>query len=122
MAAELVSLRSFYADPGFLLLATRDGEAIGCVGLRSLGAEVAEVRRLYVSPTARSDGLGRRLMSDLISEAQSRDIKRLVLNTLPTMAHAQALYGDLGFEAIAPYVDEPTEGVLYFGRALAVIA
>jgi GNAT superfamily N-acetyltransferase len=118
MGTELVQLRSFYADPGFVLLATSGGAATGCIALRSLEPGVGEVRRLFVAPTGRSEGLGRRLMLGVIDEARARGFDRLVLNTLPTMTHAGRLYDALGFVPVDPYVQDPTDGVMYFGREL----
>ena len=118
MGAELVQLRSFYAEPGFVLLARSDGAATGCVALRPLEPTVAEVRRLFVAPAGRSQGLGRRLMGRLVDEARARGFARLVLNTLPTMTHAGRLYRDLGFAPVDAYVPDPVEGVLFFGRDL----
>ena len=78
-----------------------------------------EIRRLYVNPQQRSSGLGRRLVEMLITQATELGLERLVLNTLPTMIHAQALYRSLGFTATKPYVDNPTDGVLCFERQLS---
>ena len=78
----------------------------------------AEIRRLFVRDEARGTGLGRRLAEQLVAHAQAADISRLVLNTLPAMTEAQALYVSMGFESCAPYVDEPLDGVLYYERTL----
>ena len=118
MSTELVQLRSFYADPGFVLLARGEDGATGCVALRVLEPGTGEVRRLYVAPAGRSRGLGRRLVVRLIEEARARGVERLVLQTLPTMTHAERLYRDLGFTPVDPYVPDPTEGVLSFGTEL----
>jgi ribosomal protein S18 acetylase RimI-like enzyme len=116
----MVQLRSFYEAPGFLLLA-RDGAGgpAGCVGLRVLSHGVGEVRRLFVRPGSRTAGLGRALTATLIDRAGSLRLRRLVLNTLPTMVQAIGLYRSLGFAPCAPYVDDPTDGVLFFELALA---
>ena len=121
MGAELVQLRSFYADPGLLLLARGadgDGAPAGCVGLRALDATTGEVRRLFVRPGRRSAGLGRRLVDRLAAEARDRGFRRLVLSTLPTMAHAGALYAGCGFAPVDPYVEEPTPGVRFYALDL----
>jgi len=121
MDNELVQLDSVYASPGFLLLAVDDvGERLGCVGLRALEgdgdayAASAEVRRLFVRDKARGSGLGRRLAGTLVEQAIGNGISRLVLNTLPAMSQAIALYESMGFEQVEPYVEEPLDEVLYF--------
>ncbi|MGD9997641.1 MAG: GNAT family N-acetyltransferase [Ilumatobacteraceae bacterium] len=115
MSTELVQLRSFYVHPGFVLLALGDGdEPRGCVALRALPHDVGEVRRLFVKPDARGEGSGRALMLELLQRGVEHGFGRLVLNTLPTMAEAVALYETLGFVPCDPYVAEATAGVLYF--------
>ncbi len=58
------------------------------------------------------------MMQDLIARAASAGMHRLVLNTLPTMAHAVEMYHSIGFTPSDPYLDDPTEGVLFFELAL----
>ncbi|GEM_PF-2481727 len=62
----------------------------------------------------RGIGLGRRLAEQLVVHAHMASILRLVLNTLPTMVEAHALYAAMGFEPCTPYVDEALDGVLSF--------
>ncbi len=113
-----MQLRSFYAHPSRILLALNsDSTPVGVVALLVTGP-AGEIRRLYVNPQQRSSGLGRRLVEMLITQATELGLERLVLNTLPTMIHAQALYRSLGFTATDAYVEKPTEGVVYFQRRL----
>lgn len=123
MDNELVELASIYESPGFLLLATGpDDERLGCVGLRTLDpidAQMSgEIRRLFVRHDGRGQGLGRLLTERLIADAARGGFARLVLNTLPAMNEAVALYEALGFEPSEPYVDEPLDDTLYFALDL----
>ena len=54
---------------GWLLVAEVDGQLVGCVALRPQGDGVCELKRLYVRPTHRGRGIGRRLMELLLAEA-----------------------------------------------------
>ena len=117
MKTELVQLRTFYAAPGFALLAY-DNEPLGCVAFRSLGNNDGEIRRLFVSPNQRTGGLGRRLVTRLIEQARVDGFQRLFLNTLPTMTYAIALYESIGFTPTDSYAGDPTEGILYFALVL----
>ena len=118
MSAELVELRSFYAFPGFLLLARQDGEPVGCVAVRSLSPSTGELRRLYVRPGQRSGGLGRRLLTTAADIATERRMGRLVLTTLSSMEAARSLYDSEGFHPVEPYVHDPLEGLYFLGRDL----
>ena len=119
MADELVQLATVYGSPGFLLLAFgAQGDPAGCVGVHSLvadgGRRTGEIRRMFVRPEYRSTGLGRALLADLLQRMADGGFDRAVLNTLPPMEAAIALYTNVGFELADPYVDEPLDGTLYF--------
>jgi GNAT superfamily N-acetyltransferase len=107
---ELAALPGAYGPPrGALLLAPGEG----CVGVRALDAETAEMKRLYVHPRARGTGLGRALAAAAVAHARETGFSRLVLDTLPEkMAEAVALYRSMGFGETAPYLPEPTPGAL----------
>jgi N-acetylglutamate synthase-like GNAT family acetyltransferase len=62
-SAELEELPGDYAPPsGALLLAMDDEEAVGCVARRPFDPPcIAEMKRLYVVPSARDRGIGARL-------------------------------------------------------------
>ena len=112
---ELAGLPGVYAPPAGALLIARDGAtAAGCVGLRRLDARTVEMKRMYVRDAFRGTGLGRRLAHAVIGEARQRGAERLVLDTLPKLKTAIALYGSLGFRECAPYLDAPTPSALCF--------
>jgi len=107
---ELNELPGDYAPPkGALLLA----RGAGCVGLRPIDKTTCEMKRLYVRPSARGTGLGRRLAEAAITEARTLGYKRMRLDTVPGMDSAQSLYERLGFEDIAPYRANPIPGARF---------
>ena len=117
--AELAGLPGAYAPPsGRLLLAFSGDEPAGCIALRKIGEEICEMKRLWVRPAFRGTGLGRRLVETLISEARVIGYRRVRLDTLPSMAAAQALYLSLGFRDIPPYNDHPIEGTRFMEAIL----
>jgi len=112
---ELEELPGQYAPPAGALLLARDVDvAAGCVALRRLDAGCGEIKRMYVRAPYRNAGLGRRLAEAVIEEARMRKYGRIVLDTLPKLAPAIALYRDLGFRETAPYLACPTPGALCF--------
>jgi putative acetyltransferase len=88
---------------GTFLIVYREGTPIGCGALRLLDAETAELKRMYVIPTARGTGLGRRLLTALENEARELGVRRLVLETGVRQEPALALYRATGFHPIPLY-------------------
>jgi len=118
-ARELEQLPGEYAPPpGRLYLAWVRGEAAGCVALRSIDARTAEMKRLYVRPQHRGQGLGRALATQAIEDARSLHHVRIVLDTLPSMREAHVLYAALGFEQVEPYTCNPIVGTRFLGLTL----
>jgi ribosomal protein S18 acetylase RimI-like enzyme len=117
--AELAGLPGAYAPPpGRLLLAVRGGVVLGCVALRRLSDADGEMKRLYVRPAARGCGAGRRLVAALIAEATAIGYRRILLDTLPTMAEAIRLYESVGFRPTEPYCINPVPGARYLALEL----
>ena len=116
---ELSTLPGKYARPkGRLYLAYDQGEAIACIALRPIDERIGEVKRLYVKPTHRRQGLSKILVERIIDDARSLGYKRLVLDTLNTMTPAMNLYKSLGFVEIEAYYPNPLEGATYFALEL----
>ncbi len=115
-ARELDELPGEYAPPGGVLVL--GGGGAGCVALRRHDAESAEMKRLYVRPALRGTGLGRALALAAIEAARAAGYRRLVLDTLPKMREAIALYRALGFRSRGPYSASPTPGAMFFELTL----
>lgn len=119
--AELGGLPGQYAPPsGELLLAKVNGEVAGCIALRALDRSTLEMKRLYVRPSTRGTGLGKRLVEAAIAIARQGGYAELRLDTLPSMDAAQALYRTLGFIETAPYGTAFLPGTRFYVLPLAV--
>jgi GNAT superfamily N-acetyltransferase len=118
---ELASVERLYSPPeGRLLLAFDGDEAIGCAAFRRIADGVAEGKRLYLRPAWRGGGIGGALVLALLEEARAVGHRAFRLETLPgKMSAAAAMYRQMGFEEIAPYVRDPVAGALYLELALS---
>ncbi len=121
---ELANLPGDYASPrGALILAYHGHELAGCCALRptqlATHPNTAEMKRLYVKPTFRSQNLGESLANRIISEAKTIGYAAMLLDTLPNMTRARALYRALGFKPIAPYYDNPIPSTEYLKLTLS---
>jgi GNAT superfamily N-acetyltransferase len=95
---ELAGLPGAYAGPAGALIVAGDGAAdlAGCVGLRPV-EDGAEIKRLFVRPSARGQGLGGALVDAVIEAARAAGHRRVVLETHESMTAAAALYLARGF-------------------------
>jgi GNAT superfamily N-acetyltransferase len=112
---ELATLPGKYAFPaGRLLLALVGGAPSGCGALRPLDHDACEMKRLYVRPEYKGQGIGRQLAERLIAEAKLIGYTRMRLDTIPAqMMEANRLYLALGFQEIPPYYNSPQPGTSY---------
>jgi putative acetyltransferase len=113
LAKELDSLSRAYPTPGGVWLASRQGEAVGCVALRPLGDGEAELKRLYALPHARRSGVGRALLVTALTAARAAGFRGVRLDTVRGMEAAQVLYASLGFAPIPPYRENPLPGAQF---------
>ena len=100
-AADMVRPR------GAFLLAMSDGMPIGCVGLKGAGGELAEIKRLWICPTARGLGLGKRLMRAAETVARELSVEILRLDTNSALPEALKLYRTSGWVEIDRFNEDP---------------
>lgn len=80
-------------------IAERNGEIVGSVFLVKSGKKgVGQLRMLYVEPSARGLGIGRRLVGECIAEARAKGYKRLILWTNDILVSARKIYIAAGFK------------------------
>jgi carbonic anhydrase len=76
------------------------------------------MKRLYVRSAAQDRGIGRAIAVALVDEARRLGYRRMLLDTLPSMHNARALYRSLGFVETAPYRFNPIDGTTFMMLAL----
>lgn len=95
---------------GAWLVAWRGREAVACGGVRPLSPGVCEIKRMYVDPSARGEGLARRLLSELENAAAALGAEVARLDTGRDMGPAIGLYRATGYVEIADYNGNPDAG------------
>lgn len=105
-ALDMASL----CGPGVLFAVVRDpgGAAIGC-GAVVMQAEYGEIKRMYLRPQARGQGVARRLMEALEARAVQHGCRTFMLETGPTLSDALALYERMGYRRRGPFGDYPDD-------------
>jgi DNA-binding MarR family transcriptional regulator/GNAT superfamily N-acetyltransferase len=89
---------------GLLLVATLHDEPVACGALKFHPGEPTELKRMWVAPSARGLGVGRRLLAELEAHAGGGVVR---LETNGALTEAIALYRSAGYAEVAPFNDEP---------------
>ena len=111
---EIDHLGEKYGLPnGRLYIAYVDNQAAGCVALRQLNKTECEMKRLYVRPAFRGSKIGRTLVGTIVRDAKEIGYQYMLLDTLPALESAIALYKDIGFYEIPPYNDSPADKTVF---------
>jgi len=112
---ELAELPGEYSPPSGRLWLVFQGDVLaGSIAMRSLSGDICEMKRLYVRPEFRGQGLGRLLAERLIQEARLIGYRRMRLDTLPgRMDQAISMYRSLGFSEIDRYYNNPYETAMF---------
>jgi putative acetyltransferase len=119
MTEDLAALPGRYAAPhGGLYLAQQNNTFVATGAWVRVNAEQAEIKRVYVKPAARGQGLARRITATVQAICAQRGFSQLVLSTWGDNTAALALYHSMGFAAIAPFKENPMPGLLFFGVSL----
>jgi molybdopterin-guanine dinucleotide biosynthesis protein A/GNAT superfamily N-acetyltransferase len=89
------------ADPAAVYeaawVAVRAGRVVGSIALRRLGPAEVELKRMYLRPTERGRGIGRRLLDMALLWAREHRIAAIKLDTTDRMEAARNLYEAYGF-------------------------
>ena len=111
-------MRLFPATYELALGAKRGGVVIGCVCLKCLDRDTCEMKRMFVDPSARGEGVGQALAVAVIEAAKARGFSMMKLDSLARLKPAMTLYRSLGFKETAPYNTNPEPDVVYFALPL----
>ncbi len=116
---ECHNLQTVYRPPGALLAAYRGEQPIGCVGLAPCPRQrAAEIKRLYVRPGHRREGIAHALMSHAHHHAAEHGITRVILDVLPTRGHVIGFYRRLGYTGAEPHATGSPVPMVYLQRRI----
>ena len=92
---------------GLFLLAALHSDPVGCGVLKFHPAAQAHIKRMWVDPSVRGLGLGRRLLAELEAQAAAHGVRTLRLETNRSLTEAISLYRAAGYREVAAFNDEP---------------
>lgn len=99
--------REMTAPNGAFIVGRLHGEAIGCVALKFHEKLPAELKRMWVSVSARGMGVGRRLLAEAEQHARQAGVSVIRLETNQALSEAVRLYRQAGYAEVAPFSAEP---------------
>ena len=102
--AELDELRR---PAGVFMVARLRADPIGCGALKFHGQAPTELKRMWVAPSARGLGIGRRLLTELERCAAANGSHVVRLETNATLSEAIGLYRSAGYREVDAFNDEP---------------
>ncbi len=86
--------------PFFLVARTADGTPVGCGGLRPLGSGALEIKRMFVVPALRGQGVATAILRRIEEEAQVMGCPELFLETGTEQPDAMRFYEREGYRRI----------------------
>lgn len=92
---------------GLFLVAMLNDEPIGCGALKFHGDRPAELKRMWVSPSVRGLGVGRRLLEQLERLAGEQGARCVRLETNRELTEAVRMYSSAGYREVAAFNGEP---------------
>jgi len=93
-------IRNFVPGKEFCWVAEQQGRILGSVFLVRQDNKTGKLRLLYVEPSARGSGLGKRLVTACIEGARKAGYSKLVLWTNDVLAAARSIYQRAGFRLV----------------------
>jgi ribosomal protein S18 acetylase RimI-like enzyme len=107
LAAMVAEMNELYGDIEFPGMPSATPEAVCAGGIKRIAPDAAEIKRMYVAPSARRRGVARMLLAALEDAASERGYAFVRLDTGPRQQHAMALYASAGYTEIANFNANP---------------
>ena len=108
LQTDMDTIQKFLPPQGRLLLADDGSSVVGCACMHTIGPAIAELKRMYVRPNNRRQGIGHRLVQDMIETLHANGYRSLRLDSARFMKDAHRLYHAMGFHEIE---QDPESGI-----------
>jgi GNAT superfamily N-acetyltransferase len=95
------------APDGAFLVGWREDQPVCCGGVKRLDDRVCEIKKMYVVPELRGQGVARLLLRALEATARELGYVSVRLDTGPKQIHARSLYESEGYFEIADFNGNP---------------
>jgi|SRR5579871_5212568 len=107
LTEEIDRIIDYYSDRnGGFWVAENGRRIVGMFGLEPSGDAAMELRRMYVDPDARRQGIARQMLDFAEQECRRRKCFRMDLSTSEIQAEALALYRNAGYELVREEIAE----------------
>lgn len=104
LSNAMLDLTEVLPPNGRTVLARDPSGVANAIGFyREIRADAVEIKRLYVRPAVRGEGLGRKVVRRLIDEARNANYSQVFLDSTAFMSSAHALYRSEGFRDVEFY-------------------
>ncbi len=104
---SLNEIEKSFAGGFFGLIQNEKGEVVGTFGLYKLSETNCEIRKMYLLPKARGNGLGKWMVKFLIEKAKELNYHKIELDTASVLLEAIELYKKMGFKEVQACNDSP---------------
>ena len=108
---DMDDIQKNYFEDGGIFLVMFDDETLICTGaIRQWKDDICELKRLWLLPEYHGQGLGYRIMQELLAFARTQGYKKIRLETdREVQIRAQVFYKQIGFHEIPGYTDQEGE-------------
>jgi putative acetyltransferase len=109
------------AEPDTTVWVARDsGRPVACGALKRHTDRIGEVKRMYTRPEWQGQGIGRRVLGEIVSAAMVDGLEELVIETGNQHPSAWAIYEKAGFTRCGPVLDYPdSEYSVFYHKQLS---
>ena len=107
LSEEINRIPAYYGErDGGFWVALQGAKVVGTFGLERASETAMELRRMYVDPSARRQGVARKMLEFAEGECRRRNIARLELSTAKIQSAAIALYESSGYGFVREEITE----------------